>query len=54
MSERLTPMTDARKAGVPLTKEQLEHGAREHLWPHFTRTSLYEGGSIPIITKAEG
>ncbi len=54
MSERLTPMTDARKAGVPLTTEQLEHGAREHLWPHFTRTSLYEGGSIPIITKAEG
>ena len=47
-------MTDARKAGQPLTKEQLEHGAREHLWPHFTRTSLYDGGSIPIITKAEG
>ena len=54
MSTRPTPMTDARKAGQPLTKEQLEHGAREHLWPHFTRTSLYDGGSIPIITKAEG
>jgi len=54
VGKRPTPMTDARKAGQPLTTEQLEHGAREHLWPHFTRTSLYDGGSIPIITKAEG
>jgi adenosylmethionine-8-amino-7-oxononanoate aminotransferase len=32
-----------------------EDAARDHLWMHFTRHSVYEGGGhVPIITKGEG
>ncbi|KRE38456.1 hypothetical protein ASG73_05850 [Janibacter sp. Soil728] len=33
----------------------LEDAARDHLWMHFTRHSVYEeGGKVPIIVRGEG
>lgn len=51
---RHTPLTDARKAGVPPTIADLEHGAREHVFMHFTRHSQFAETPIPIITRAQG
>ena len=33
----------------------LQQAARDHLWMHFTRHSVYEeGGHVPVITRGEG
>ena len=53
-TERPTPILDARKAGQEPTIKMLEHGAREHVFMHFTRHSQFESSAIPIITRAEG
>lgn len=38
------------RAGTPLSD-----AARDHLWMHFTRHSVYEGGGrVPILTRGEG
>ena len=38
------------RAGTPLSE-----AARDHLWMHFTRHSVYEGGGqVPILTRGEG
>ena len=35
--------------------QSLSDGARDNLWMHFTRHSVYEnGGEVPIITRGEG
>ena len=34
--------------------EQLQQAAKEHLWLHFTRHSVYQTGDVPIIVKGEG
>jgi adenosylmethionine-8-amino-7-oxononanoate aminotransferase len=38
---------------APITPD-LQKGAREHLWLHFTRMSAYEGAEIPIIVRGDG
>ena len=45
------PMTTARTA----RGTDLQQAARDHLWMHFTRHSVYEeGGHIPTIVRGEG
>jgi adenosylmethionine-8-amino-7-oxononanoate aminotransferase len=34
--------------------ERLQESARDHLWLHFSRHSVYEGGDVPVIVKGEG
>ena len=49
ITESTTPQATTR-AGTPLSE-----AARDHLWMHFTRHSVYEGGGqVPILTRGEG
>ncbi|MFN8194821.1 MAG: aspartate aminotransferase family protein [Nocardioidaceae bacterium] len=34
--------------------ERLQESARDHLWLHFSRHSVYEGGDMPVIVRGEG
>ena len=34
--------------------ERLQEAARDHLWLHFSRHSVYEGGDMPVIVRGEG
>ncbi len=34
--------------------ERLQKSARDHLWLHFSRHSVYDGGEMPVIVKGEG
>ena len=33
---------------------RLQQAARDHLWMHFTRHSVYEQADVPIIVRGEG
>ena len=47
------PMTTA--AGTTARGTDLQQAARDHLWMHFTRHSVYEeGGRVPTIVRGEG
>ncbi len=37
-----------------LSHDELQQGARDHLWMHFTRMSAYRDSDIPIIVRGEG
>ena len=49
-------MTDARSTtGTTARGTDLQQAARDHLWMHFTRHSVYEeGGQVPVIVRGEG
>ena len=34
--------------------ERRQEAARDHLWLHFSRHSVYEGGDMPVIVRGEG
>ncbi|HQR25714.1 MAG TPA: aspartate aminotransferase family protein [Nocardioides sp.] len=34
--------------------ERLQEAARDHLWLHFSRHSVYDGSDMPVIVKGEG
>ena len=39
----------------PQDVQALSDSARDHLWMHFTRHSVYEnGGNVPIIVRGDG
>ena len=41
--------------GDPMTNDQLQASARQHLWMHFTRMGAYdEKREIPVIDRGEG
>jgi len=39
---------------MAMDNEQLQRAAKDHLWLHFARHSVYEQADIPIIVKGEG
>jgi adenosylmethionine-8-amino-7-oxononanoate aminotransferase len=42
---------------VPLTglsHDELQQAARDHLWLHFTRMSVYQDVDVPVIVRGEG
>jgi adenosylmethionine-8-amino-7-oxononanoate aminotransferase len=51
---RATPDSSATSTRTPRGTERTA-AARDHLWGHFTRHSVYEqGGKVPVIVKGEG
>jgi len=40
--------------GMPLDYEHLQRAAKDHLWMHFTRHSVYGDADVPIIVKGDG
>ena len=47
-------MTDLEDVLGAVEHERLQEAARDHLWLHFSRHSVYEGGDMPVIVKGEG
>jgi len=45
---------DHERALSAAEHERMQESARDHLWMHFSRHSVYEGGDIPVITRGEG
>ncbi|UDY22590.1 aspartate aminotransferase family protein [Nocardioides sp. Kera G14] len=41
-------------AREPMTYDQMQRAAKDHLWMHFTRHSSYAEADVPIIVKGEG
>ncbi len=41
-------------AATPLSSEELQKAAREHLWLHFTRMGGYQKTEVPVIVRGEG
>jgi len=39
---------------TPMTNDELQSAARNHLWMHFTRLSSYTTHDIPVIVRGEG
>jgi adenosylmethionine-8-amino-7-oxononanoate aminotransferase len=39
---------------MPLDPEQLQEGAKRHLWMHFTRMADYSTHEVPVIVRGEG
>jgi adenosylmethionine-8-amino-7-oxononanoate aminotransferase len=39
---------------MAMDNEQLQRAAKDHLWLHFARHSVYESADVPIIVKGEG
>ena len=37
-----------------MTDERQQQAARDHLWLHFSRHSVYEQGEMPVIVRGEG
>jgi adenosylmethionine-8-amino-7-oxononanoate aminotransferase len=37
-----------------LSHEELQQAARDHLWLHFTRMSVYQQTDVPVIVRGEG
>jgi adenosylmethionine-8-amino-7-oxononanoate aminotransferase len=37
-----------------LSHEELQQAARDHLWLHFTRMSVYQDTDVPIIVRGDG
>jgi adenosylmethionine-8-amino-7-oxononanoate aminotransferase len=37
-----------------LSHEELQQAARDHLWLHFTRMSVYEQTEVPVIVRGDG
>jgi adenosylmethionine-8-amino-7-oxononanoate aminotransferase len=37
-----------------LSHEELQQAARDHLWLHFTRMSVYQHTDVPVIVRGEG
>jgi adenosylmethionine-8-amino-7-oxononanoate aminotransferase len=37
-----------------LSHEELQQAARDHLWLHFTRMSVYRDTDVPVIVRGEG
>jgi adenosylmethionine-8-amino-7-oxononanoate aminotransferase len=37
-----------------LSHDELQQAARDHLWLHFTRMSVYEQTELPVIVRGEG
>ena len=37
-----------------MDNEQLQRAAKDHLWLHFARHSVYENADVPIMVKGEG
>jgi adenosylmethionine-8-amino-7-oxononanoate aminotransferase len=40
--------------GMGMDYEQLQQAAKDHLWLHFARHSVYQTSDVPIIVKGEG
>jgi adenosylmethionine-8-amino-7-oxononanoate aminotransferase len=40
--------------GMGMDYEQLQQAAKDHLWLHFARHSVYQSSDVPIIVKGEG
>ncbi len=45
---------DHERALSAAEHERMQESARDHLWMHFSRHSVYEGGDIPVIARGEG
>ncbi len=45
---------DHTRAEGAAEHERLQEAARDHLWLHFSRHSVYEGGDVPVIVRGEG
>ena len=39
---------------MAMDNEQLQRAAKDHLWLHFARHSVYEHADVPVIVKGEG
>jgi len=39
---------------TPMTNDELQAAARNHLWMHFTRLSSYANHDVPVIVRGEG
>jgi len=39
---------------MAMDNEQLQRAAKDHLWLHFARHSVYENADVPIMVKGEG
>ncbi len=39
---------------MAMSNEELQRAAKDHLWLHFARHSVYESSDVPIIVKGEG
>jgi adenosylmethionine-8-amino-7-oxononanoate aminotransferase len=39
---------------VPMSSEELQKAARDHLWLHFTRMGAYGDSEVPIIVRGDG
>ena len=46
--------TDLEDVIDAVEHERLQEAARDHLWLHFSRHSVYEGGDMPVIVRGEG
>ena len=44
-------MTTSR---TPMSPEELQRAARDHLWLHFTRMGAYGDSEVPIIVRGDG
>ncbi|HNM97443.1 MAG TPA: aspartate aminotransferase family protein, partial [Marmoricola sp.] len=45
---------DHERALSAAEHQRLQEAARDHLWLHFSRHSVYEGGEMPVIVRGEG
>ena len=49
------PTRPLRYAGtMPLDPQQLEEGAKRHLWMHFTHMAAYATQDVPVIVRGKG
>ena len=39
---------------TPMSSEELQRAARDHLWLHFTRMAAYGDSEVPIIVSGDG
>ena len=39
---------------TPMSSEELQKAARDHLWLHFTRMGAYGDSEVPIIVRGDG
>jgi adenosylmethionine-8-amino-7-oxononanoate aminotransferase len=42
------------KSRTPMSSEELQKAARDHLWLHFTRMGAYGDSEVPIIVRGDG